>query len=142
MRHRHAPITTFVALCLLAGSSIQPAVAGGLISTERVADSAVVEGASRPESVAQLRAALLQSLVQAGVEPLQAQQRLSSLTDAEVLNLARHLDEAPAGGMWFAPFLVVALVIGALIGSRSSAKETPPATTDLFGRPRSVASAP
>ena len=146
MRHRHTPIACLVALCLFASSSLQPALAGGLIPTEQVADTSPVGMTAAPlssrESIAAIRVALSQAMVQAGVDPAQAQERLASLTDAEVRALAQRFDDAPAGGLWFAPFLVVAIVIGALIGSRGSAKDPSSAHTDLFGRLRNLASAP
>ncbi|MFG5408242.1 hypothetical protein ABXN37_09125 [Piscinibacter sakaiensis] len=55
----------------------------------------------------------------------------TALTDAEVARLVRELATAPAGGLWFVPFLVVAAVVGALIGSRASNAK---ASSDLFGR--------
>jgi hypothetical protein len=146
MRHSHSITTTLVALCLLASSVAQPALAGGLISTERALEPGptVAVAALQPPrlQVEELRTTLVAALVHAGVDARHAQQRADSLTNAEVLDIAQRLNDAPAGGLWFAPFLVVAMVIGALIGTRSHLKEAPSTSTDLFGRPQSVAAVP
>jgi hypothetical protein len=134
-----------VAVSIAWGCGIAPAVAGGtgalpapgesgLITTERVAAAAPVAGASD-------RAALVSALARAGVDDAQARERVAALTDAEIAELARALHSAPAGGVWFVPFLVVAAVIGALIGTREGGEPGAKPTTNLFGQPR-IAAAP
>ena len=86
------------------------------------------------------RAALRQALEAAGVDATQAQERVAALTDAEIAELSVRFDEAPKGGLWFTPFLVAAIVIGALIGARSRGADSQ--ATDLFGRPRHTAAVP
>ena len=87
------------------------------------------------------RSTLETALVAAGVNASQARARLAGLTDAEVAELSFRLDSAPAGGVWFMPFLVVAAIIGMLIATRSDEPSQTP-TTDLFGRPGKLATAP
>ena len=140
--NRRRLIAACVALCLALTGGLNPAFAGGLVSTERVVDAVAAPAPTRtagpalsPEAERML---LTSALVAAGVERAQAETRLAALTDAEVGQLRQNIDTAPAGGLWFVPFLLVAAVIGALIGSRESSGKT---TTDLFGHPR-VATAP
>ena len=57
------------------------------------------------------------------------------MSDAEIAELTLRIDSAPAGGLWFVPFLVVAAVIGVLISTREAPASTGPTRTDLFGRP-------
>jgi hypothetical protein len=136
-----------VATCLLLASIAQPAVAGGLIATERVAatlpDSRSAVTIAQDAAAAQ-RAALSAALVRGGVAQRQADARLAALTDVEVAELTDRYASAPAGGMWFAPFLLVAMVIGALIrkGESERAGGQADIDTDLFGRPRNIAAAP
>lgn len=140
MQRRHSPIALGMALCLTLTGAFQPALAGGLIPTEQVAAvRPATPGEVVSATVAAQRRALVDGLVAAGVERGHAQERLDALTDAEVANLTSRYATAPAGGLWFGPFLLVAVVIGALIGTRERSAGAP---TDLFGRPRTVASMP
>lgn len=147
MRRPQTFIAYGVAACLVLASTAQPAVAGGLIATERVAAappdlrSAVTMA---QDAAGAQRAALGAALVRGGVAQQHADARLAALTDAEVAELTRRYNSAPAGGLWFAPFLVVAMVIGALIrkGENERAGGQADVDTDLFGRPRSIAAAP
>ncbi|MBL8304219.1 MAG: PA2779 family protein, partial [Ideonella sp.] len=127
------------ALCLALTGAAQPALAGGLISTEQVAVRTAAGGDTAATGIAAQRRVLVDGMVAAGVDRRHAQDRLDALTDAEVADLTSRYDSAPAGGLWFAPFLLVAVVIGALIGSRERSAGAP---TDLFGRPRTVAATP
>lgn len=139
MRRHPSPIALGLALCLAFTGVAQPALAGGLISTEQVVARPAAGADAAATGMAAQRRALVDGMVAAGVERRHAQDRLDALTDAEVASLTNRVDTAPAGGLWFAPFLLVAVVIGALIGSREQSAGAP---TDLFGRPRNVASNP
>lgn len=144
MRRRHSIVVTFIAICLALSSSFSPALAGGLISTERlVASTDATQAASKTAESTQLQRFELQSaMVSAGVDQAHAQARINALTDAEIAQLTQDISNAPAGGLWFVPFLVVAAVIGILIGTRSEAASGNLPTTDLFGRPRNMAFSP
>lgn len=146
MRRRHPSIIAFgVAACLALSSVAQPALAGGLISTERVAAAPVEPRSAQAvaqDAAAAHRLVLVTALVNAGVDPTHAQARLAALTDAEVAELSTRYAQAPAGGLWFAPFLLVAIVIGALIGRNERPRGQAEGDTDLFGRPRNIAAAP
>ena len=143
---RHQPIVTAVlAICLMLSASFNPAFGSGLISTERLVSaspSAASDGSVQASTVQEQRDALQATLVAAGVDPSHAGARLAALTDVEVAALSRQFDSAPAGGLWFMPFLVVAAVIGLLIGTRSAQASEATPSTDLFGRPRNLATAP
>lgn len=139
MQRRLSPIALGMALCLAITGASQPVLAGGLIPTEQVVVRPATGGDPATMGIAAQRRALVDGMVAAGVERRHAQDRLDALTDAEVANLTSRYASAPAGGLWFAPFLLVAVVIGALIGSREQSAGAP---TDLFGRPRNVAATP
>lgn len=137
MRRRHPIVVSVIALCLALSGHLNPAIAGGLIPTERLL-------APSANSTAQEQRMQLQSaLTAAGVDGGLARQRLDMLSDAEVARLAVDLHTAPAGGVWFMPFLLVAAVIGVLIstGRNAEGPRILPAT-DLFGRPMNIAGAP
>ncbi len=139
MNRRHSLLASWIALSMAFTGALNPAFAGGLVSTERVVERSSTSTPAADQASAAQRAALLTTLVAAGVEPAHAATRLAALTDAEIGELERNIASAPAGGLWFVPFLVVAAVIGALISSRSSSGKT---TTDLFGNPRVATTAP
>lgn len=143
---RHQPIVaTLLAVCLTLSASFNPAFGSGMISTERVvaaAPSATPDGRAYEDTVQAQRTALQATLVAAGVDPSHASARLAALTDVEVAELSQQFDSAPAGGLWFMPFLLVAAVIGLLIGTRSAQASDAAPSTDLFGRPRNLATAP
>ncbi len=140
MRRRPTPFILALSFSLVFSAGMQPAHASGLISTER----AVAAGTSSEPGVAALaasqRGALLQALEAAGVDSSHAQARVAALTDAEIAALSVRFEEEPKGGLWFTPFLVVAIVIGALIGARSRGADSQ--ATDLFGRQRNAAAVP
>lgn len=139
MRRRHPIIVSLVALSLTLSAGFSPAFANGLIPTEKLATE-VARSAPPVESVVAQRAAIETTLIGGGVEAGHAQARVAALTDAEVADLSRRIATAPAGGAWFLPFLLVAAVIGVLIGTRESQAGTRPATTNLFGH--TIAHAP
>lgn len=149
MHRRSSTIVHALALSVALSGALSPAQAGGLISTERAAaqeaaaapDASIGSAAVAPALAAAQRSRLQATLVEGGVDAGQAALRLAALSDAEVAELTHRIDNAPAGGLWFMPFLVVAAVIGVLISTRE-AGPSGPATTDLFGRPRSIATAP
>lgn len=145
MRRRHPTVVSVIAGCLLISSSFNPAFASGLISTERLVGSLPVaeHKLSEPGDLAQVRRASVEAtLVGAGVDPVHARARVEALTDAEIGELSQRITTAPAGGFWFMPFLIVAAVIGVLIGTREAQAGTRPATTNLFGHPRTLANSP
>jgi hypothetical protein len=59
------------------------------------------------------RADVRQALIDLGVDPANAQQRVAALTDAEIARLQKDLDQLPAGGD--AGWIVLAVVLGILI---------------------------
>lgn len=131
--NRRPILMTCVALCLALTTGLKPAWAGGLISTERLLQQTPTESATPTINPADQRSMLAVALVSAGVDREQAQTRLAALTDAEIAELKQNIDRAPAGGLWFVPFLLVAAVIGALIGTREGSGGKP--ATNLFGQP-------
>ncbi|MEO8280147.1 MAG: PA2779 family protein [Ideonella sp.] len=145
MRRRHPIVVSVIAGCLWISASFNPAFANGLISTERLVGSlpAGEQQPSQPDNLAHLRRASVEAtLVDAGVDPVHAHARVEALTDAEIGELSQRITTAPAGGFWFMPFLIVAAVIGVLIGTREAQAGTRPATTNLFGHPRTIANSP
>lgn len=94
----------------------------------RLIDTQAVIAAQQQETSRQQLAAFFdredvqQVMVQQGVDPAEAQQRIASLTDAEVTKIVRSLDQLPAGGdgvgavVGAAVFIFVVLLITDILG--------------------------
>lgn len=101
-----------IALALMIAFPIHAALAA-LVDTETAADS--VRGS---DGRARLHHYLAREDVQAalraqGIDPLEAEARVASLTDAEIDQIASRLDELPAGGVL--GFVILVLVIVLLV---------------------------
>lgn len=84
-----------IVLCQCLFSSNLPA---GMISTQQISQ----KNTFTSEHV-QIRSALMREDVKRamrayGIKPVQIQQRLNQLTDEEIRQLARHIEQLPAGG--------------------------------------------
>jgi hypothetical protein len=99
--------------CLLVWCSLVSTVSAAIIETGEVlsADARV----ARVELIqAQLaREDVQQAMVELGVDPIEAQNRVASLSDQELVELQNQLDTLPAGGDGF--FALVGVVFVVLI---------------------------
>jgi hypothetical protein len=89
----------FVAVSVFSMGTLQPAHAA-LVSSEQVAQEtmAPVPATDRARIMAAFSRPDVQAeLVKRGVDPAQAQARIAALSDEEAAQLARDLDNAPAG---------------------------------------------
>ena len=113
LRNKGRPVfILMIALALLIAVPIHAALAA-LVDTEAAADS--VRGS---DARARLHHYLAREDVQAalrtqGIDPLEAEARVASLTDAEIVHIASRLDELPAGGVL--GFVILVLVIVLLV---------------------------
>ncbi len=116
--------TWLLAACLSTFGTLQTAQAAS-ISAEALSQQARVE-ASNPtatEARAQIQATLAradvaQSLAERGVELSRVQARVAALSDAEAVDLAARIDQAPAGGdiLGTLTFLFVLLLVTDILG--------------------------
>lgn len=107
----------FFSACFLSVVMLQP-VSAAIISTQTALASE-----QRAGEVARIQEFLDRDDVQAqliemGVEPAAAQERVAALTDAELARIAQHLDQLPAGGSVIAivGIVFVVLLILELVG--------------------------
>jgi hypothetical protein len=96
--------------CFLSVVMLQP-VSAAIISTQTALASE-----QRAGEVARIQQFLDRDDVQAqliemGVEPAAAQERVAALTDAELARIAQHLDQLPAGGSVIAVVGIVFVVL-------------------------------
>jgi hypothetical protein len=104
----HLVVLTVVAF---ACASVQHAAYGAVIGTEQYLSSV-----DRAETLERIDAVLAredvqQQLEQLGVDPAEAQERVSALTDQELQTLADHLENLPAGGSLLGVVGVVFIVL-------------------------------
>jgi hypothetical protein len=114
-------LTAGLAAAALLNASFLYAAPAGLIGAEQVAATRSAEAVSAAHARlhAQLdRADVAQALRERGVSPEAARERVAALTDEEALQVARHIDEAPAGGdvLGTVVFLFVLLLVTDILG--------------------------
>lgn len=87
------------------------AAVAALVETETMLD--VSRGQESRETVKQFmtRQDARSAIVSQGVDPLEAEARLSSLTDAEVIQLADQIDQLPAGGDVLGVLIAVLVIV-------------------------------
>jgi hypothetical protein len=107
---------TLVSVSLLAGGHVLPAAAD-IVGTDRA-----MAAQERQTLTDRLRSVLTREdvareLERYGVDPVEARERVASLTDAELARVAPHLDQLPAGagvvevvGIVFVVLLILELV--------------------------------
>ena len=111
LRRLTKPVSHLVVLGLLALSLHLPAAHAGMVGTE-----AVVNAAQTQQDRERLHNALSRDDVQAqllarGVDPVQVQARVDSLTDEEMQTLATNMDQLPAGGSVVGALVLIFLVL-------------------------------
>ncbi len=114
IRQKAQPVAILmIVLTVLLSVPYQSALAA-LVETETVLS--ISRGQEARETVKQFltRKDVKSAIISQGVDPLEANARLDSLTDAEVIQLADQIDQLPAGGE-FLSFVIAVLVIVILI---------------------------
>ncbi len=94
------------------GLGIQlPAAQAAMVSTQAAVSAQQLEDQRDRIRALFQRDDVRQALIQQGVDPAQAQQRVDQLTDAEVQQIAGKIDELPAGAGALEVVLIVVLVL-------------------------------
>ena len=105
-------------ICFAPFAVFAPVAQAGMIGTDQIISSTQTQS-DRAHLIESLsRADLADQLRSAGVDPVQLQNRVASLTDDEVAMLNEQLDELPAGGsiLGAAVFIFVVLLITDVLG--------------------------
>ncbi len=114
LRRKVEPVAMFmIILTMLFSIPPQPAFAA-MVETETMLDLSRAQEARETVKQFLSRQAVRSAIVSHGVDPLEADARLNSLTDAEVIQLADQIDQLPAGGD-FLGFIIAVLVIVILV---------------------------
>ena len=109
IKHIAKPLSLFLILSFMLLDFTALAAKAGLIGTEDVINTLKGE-TSRSRITAFLdRQDVQESFLKKGIDPLQAKKRVDSLTDQEVSQICKVLDQLPAGGDG------VGTVVGAIV---------------------------
>jgi hypothetical protein len=87
----------------------QPVLAA-MISTDEMVSSQRAAEAREYINAVLARQEIQDALINKGIDPAEAQARIDSLTDTEVIRLADRIDSVPAGGDAFSVLIGAALV--------------------------------
>ena len=82
-----------------------------MIETEAVVDSERAHNAREYLKTFLAREDVKSTLVSQGIDPLEARNRIDSLTDIEARFVADQLDQMPAGGDFFTVLLIVVFMV-------------------------------
>ncbi len=111
IRRKAQPVAIFMTiLTLLLSVPYQPAVAA-LVGTESMLDMSRSHEARETLRQFMAREDVRSAIVAQGVAPAEADARLNSLTDAEVIQLADQINQLPAGGDILGLAIVVLVIV-------------------------------
>ena len=111
IRKKAQPVAVFMTiLTLLLSVPYQPAVAA-LVQTESMLDMSRSQEARETLKQFMAREDVRSAIVAQGIGPAEADARLNSLTDAEVLQLADQINQLPAGGDVFGLVIAVLVIV-------------------------------
>ena len=111
IRKKAQPVAILMTiLTLLLSVPYQPAVAA-LVGTESMLDMSRSQQARETLKQFMAREDVRSAIVAQGVAPAEADARLNSLTDAEVIQLADQINQLPAGGDILGLAVVVLVIV-------------------------------
>ena len=111
IRRNLKPVSIIVAIFILVISGPFQSVFAAMIETETALEAFQAQEARIRIKQLLVREDVRQGLIQQGIDPLEANARIDSLSDAEALAVADKLDQLPAGSGALEVLLIVALII-------------------------------
>ena len=114
IRKKAQPVAILMIILTMLLSVPYQAAFAALVQTETMLDMSRGQEARETLKQFMARKDVRSAIVSQGVEPLEAEARLNSLSDAEVIQLADQIDQLPAGGD-FLGLLIAVLVIVILV---------------------------
>ena len=111
IRQTLRPVSIMVALFMLVISGPFQSAFAAMVATETLLESS--QGKEARTRIKQVLACedVRQGLINQGIDPLEANARIDSLSDAEALAVADKLDQLPAGSGALEVVLIVALIV-------------------------------
>ena len=113
-RKKAQPVAILMIILTMLLSIPYQAAFAALVETESMLDMSRGQEARETLKQFMARKDVRSAIVSQGVDPLEADARLNSLSDAEVIQLADQIDQLPAGGD-FLGLLIAVLVIVILV---------------------------
>jgi len=114
IRKKAQPVAILMIILTMLLSVPYQAAFAALVQTETILDMSRGQEARETLKQFMARKDVRSAIVSQGVDPLEADARLNSLSDAEVIQLADQIDQLPAGGD-FLGFVIAVLVIVILV---------------------------
>ena len=111
IRQTLRPVSIVVALFMLVISGPFQSAFAAMVATETVLESSQGQEARTRIKQVLAREDVRQGLIEQGIDPLEANARIDSLSDAEALAVADKLDQLPAGSGALEVVLIVALIV-------------------------------
>lgn len=105
------PVGLILAICMLWLSGPCQSLSAAMIGTETVIGSDREQDAREYLITFLARDDVRAALVSRGIDPLEAQRRIDSLTDEEARWVADQLEQMPAGGGFFTTMLIVVFLV-------------------------------
>jgi hypothetical protein len=111
VRRTGKPVSIFLAILMLLLAAPYQCAFAAMIGTETVLNAAVGQEARDYLNRVLAREDVQTELISQGIDPLEAKVRVDSLSDVEVVRLARQMEELPAGGSAFGALIGAALIV-------------------------------
>ena len=115
IRHRLRPVSIFLVVLMLTLSLPYQSALAALIGTEEMMGSQkAVEARAYITSVL-AREDIQTALIARGIDPIEAQARVGTLTDQEAMEFASTMEQLPAGGVGYIVGLAVLVFLVLLV---------------------------
>ena len=111
IRKKAQPVAILMIILTLLLSVPYQAAFAALVETETMLDMSRGQEARETLKQFMARKDVRTTIVSQGVDPLEAEARLNSLSDAEVIQLADQIDQLPAGGDALGLLVTVLVVV-------------------------------
>ena len=111
LRQRLRFVSMFMAFFLIVISVPYRPVLAAMISTEDMINSQRTQDVREYINSVLTREEIQNALISQGIDPLEAQARINSLTDMEAIQLANRIDQVPAGGSAFGAIVGAAVIV-------------------------------
>ena len=114
IRRKAQPVCIFMTVLMLLISIPYQSVLAKLVETETVLETSRGQEARDYLNQVLARGEVRSALIAQGIDPLEVEARLDSLTDSEVIKLADQIELLPAGGNAVG-FIIAVLIIVVLV---------------------------
>ena len=114
IRRKAQPVCIFMTVLMLLISIPYQSVLAKLVETETVLETSRGQEARDYLNQVLARGEVRSALIAQGIDPLEVEARLDSLTDSEVIKLAGQIELLPAGGNAVG-FIIAVLIIVVLV---------------------------